>query len=161
MKTKKEVLERIVETGGCSRIRCTECGYTKVCRVGKNPTLGIRLQKIGAMAILKMFTEKKKPILEIGTKIKFSKIDTSKYNIDENGNVLRNETLIKPWQQNMIELLEKNECLEKEIVRLKKLLKNYQEQAICNGFCKNCKHIGNKTLCKECGINNYLWELAE
>lgn len=36
-------------------------------------------------------------------------IDTSKYNIDENGNVLRNETLIKPWQQNMIELLEKNE----------------------------------------------------
>lgn len=112
-------------------------------------------------AILRMFTEK--PILEVGSKIKFSNpdIDTSKYNIDENGNVLRNETLIKPWQRNMIELLEKNECLEKEIERLKKLLKNYQEQAICNGFCKNCKHIGNKTLCEECGINNYLWELAE
>lgn len=71
MKTKREVLERIVETDGCSHIRCTECGYTKVCSVGKNPTLGIRLQKIGAMAILRMFPEKKKPLLSIGTKVRF------------------------------------------------------------------------------------------
>lgn len=66
MKTKREVLEEIVKKGHCIDIMCEECPY--------NPTsyCAIRLRRIGAMAILRMFKEKKKPILEVGTKIRFS-----------------------------------------------------------------------------------------
>lgn len=72
MKTKREVLERFAEKGYCSGIDCNECPYLKLC--GKNGTLSIkgRLQKIGAMAILRMFPEKKKPLLSIGTKVRFN-----------------------------------------------------------------------------------------
>lgn len=72
MKTKREVLERFAEEGYCSSIDCRECAYLELC--GSNGRLSIkgRLQKIGAMAILRMFKKKEKPILEVGTKIKFS-----------------------------------------------------------------------------------------
>lgn len=59
MKTKREVLERFAEVGGCSHIRCTECEYTETCCVGKNQPLSIRLQKIGAMAILRQNRKKR------------------------------------------------------------------------------------------------------
>lgn len=66
MKTKREVLEEIVKKGHCIDIMCSECPY--------NPSsyCAIRLRRVGAMAILRMFPEKKKPLLENGTKIKFS-----------------------------------------------------------------------------------------
>lgn len=57
--------------GRCIFIDCEDCAYTEVCRRGSN-TLYHRLCQIGAMAILRMFPEKKKPILDAGTKIKFS-----------------------------------------------------------------------------------------
>lgn len=72
MITKREVLEQFAEVGSCSHIRCTECEYKGTGCVGKNLILSLRLQKIGAMAILRMFPEKKKPTLDVGTKIKFS-----------------------------------------------------------------------------------------
>lgn len=84
---------------------------------------------------------------------KFSKnnlpdIDISKYNIDKNGNVLKQETLIKPWQQNMLNLLEKNACLEEEnkqkdeeIKRLEKANEQLKQQ---------------KKIMKECCFNSCL-----
>lgn len=53
------------------------------------------------------------------------------------------------------------ERLSKENERLKKLLKNYQERVVYSGFCQGCKHIDKTTPCKECNIDNYLWELKE
>lgn len=68
MKTKREVLEEFAKNGDCENINCgNECPYTH-----SNKCLDLDLRKIGAMAILRMFKEKKKPILEVGTKIKFS-----------------------------------------------------------------------------------------
>lgn len=70
MKTKREVLEEIAKNGDCENINCKkECPY---CFSDK--CLDLDLRKIGAMAILRMFKEKKKkmPSLENGTKIKFS-----------------------------------------------------------------------------------------
>lgn len=71
MKTKREVLKQFAETGYCTYIDCRECSYLELCSSDENLTIKGRLQKIGAMAILKMFPEKKKPLLSIGTKIKF------------------------------------------------------------------------------------------
>lgn len=71
MKTKREVLERFAEEGYCSSIDCRECAYLELCSSDESLTIKGRLQKIGAMAILRMFPEKKKPILDIGTKIRF------------------------------------------------------------------------------------------
>lgn len=59
MKTKREVLERFAEAGGCSHIRCPECEYNGTCSVGKNLVLSLRLQKIGAMAILRQNRKKR------------------------------------------------------------------------------------------------------
>lgn len=75
MKTKREVLERFAEKGYCSGIDCSECAYKELC--GRDGTLTIkgRLQKIGAMAVLRMFRKKKKPLLSAGTKIRFSNGD--------------------------------------------------------------------------------------
>ena len=72
MKTKREVLERFAEKGYCAGIFCSECAYLELC--GRKGTLGVKgkLQKIGAMAVLRMFPEKKKPLLSFGTKIKFN-----------------------------------------------------------------------------------------
>lgn len=72
MKTKREVLERFAETGYCTYIDCSECAYEEMCGIDKKLTTKGRLQKIGAMAILRMFPKNKKPMLEVGTKIKFS-----------------------------------------------------------------------------------------
>lgn len=57
MKTKREVLEEITKKGHCIDIMCEECPY--------NPSsyCAIRLRKIGAMAILRMFPEKKKQLI--------------------------------------------------------------------------------------------------
>lgn len=68
MKTKREVLEEFAKNGDCENIDCKkECPY---CFSDK--CLDLDLRKIGAMAILRMFPEKKKSILDVGTKIKFS-----------------------------------------------------------------------------------------
>lgn len=72
MKTKREVLEQFVEKAHCGDIICRECSYAKICGVGFSLTIKSRLQKIGAMAILRMFRKKEKPLLSAGTKIKFS-----------------------------------------------------------------------------------------
>lgn len=70
-------------------------------------------------------------------------IDISKYNIDKNGNVLKHETLIKPWQQNMLDLLEKNECLEKENQQLKQRFTDSNKgwNDLVNGWVKDCKEL--------------------
>lgn len=68
MKTRKEVLEEFAKNGDCENINCKkECPY---CFSDK--CLDLDLRKIGAMAILRMFKEKKKPTFTVGTKIKFS-----------------------------------------------------------------------------------------
>lgn len=77
MKTKREVLERFAEEGYCSSIDCRECAYLELCSSDESLTIKGRLQKIGAMAILRMFPEKKTPLLSVGTKIKFSDDDTA------------------------------------------------------------------------------------
>jgi hypothetical protein len=55
MKTKREVLEEIAKNGKCANINCIEeCPY---CFYDRCPDLDLR--KIGAMAILRMFPEKR------------------------------------------------------------------------------------------------------
>lgn len=83
----------------------------------------------------------------------FPDIDTSKYNIDKNGNVLRNETLIKPWQQNMLDLLEKNECLERESKQLRKKIKKICDFIRAGDLCSICK-FENKCNPNECYNQN-------
>lgn len=82
MKTKREVLEEIVEKGHCIDIMCSECPY--------NPSsyCAIRLRKVGAMAILRMFPEKKKPLLSVGTKIKFDDGSIAKIELTTAGHEL-------------------------------------------------------------------------
>lgn len=73
MKTKREILKHFAEHGNCEDLKCTDCPYhecSKHC-----PHDIFTLKRIGAMAILRMFKEKKKPILGVGTKIKFSTSD--------------------------------------------------------------------------------------
>lgn len=71
MKTKREVLELFAEKGYCVELDCTECPYNEDSCPKYNKELNMRLAKIGAMAILRMFPEKKKPLLSIGTKVRF------------------------------------------------------------------------------------------
>lgn len=59
MITKREVLEQFAEKGHCAGIPCSECSYAKICGVGNKTMVKIRLQKIGAMTILRMFPEKR------------------------------------------------------------------------------------------------------
>jgi hypothetical protein len=67
MKTKREVLEEFAKNGDCENINCkVECPY---CFSDK--CLDLDLRKIGAMAILRMFPEKKNPLLSIGKKVRF------------------------------------------------------------------------------------------
>lgn len=68
MITRRETLKHIIETKGLCKIDCKECLFTKtnLCR---------KLKVIGAMAILRMFRKKKKPTLDIGTKIRFNSGD--------------------------------------------------------------------------------------
>jgi hypothetical protein len=67
MKTKREVLEEITKKGHCIDIICEKCPYNLT-----SSDCSFKFQKIGAMAILRMFRKKKKPLLSAGTKIKFS-----------------------------------------------------------------------------------------
>lgn len=73
MKTKREVLKLFSQRGFCANLNCTECPYYKNgCKENLYERLDLRLAKVGAIAILRMYKEKGKPILDIGTKIKFS-----------------------------------------------------------------------------------------
>lgn len=66
MITKREILKHIIETKGlCEIDNCRECPYWEFsfCR---------KLKVIGAMAILRMFPENKKPTFAVGTVIKFA-----------------------------------------------------------------------------------------
>lgn len=73
---KREVLERFAKEGYCVHINCSECAYTKICGTGGRLSIKTRLQKIGAMAILRMFREKEEPLLSVGTEIKFKNGET-------------------------------------------------------------------------------------
>lgn len=68
MKTKREILKQFAQGKGCSGILCEDCPFITE---GECSLTGLRLANIGAMAILRMFPEKKKPLLSFGTKIKF------------------------------------------------------------------------------------------
>lgn len=87
MKTKREVLEQVIEKGYCVDILCKECPYTEICGVGERLTIKGRLQRIGAMAILRMFREKEKPALEVGTKIKFKNGDIATVTRVDSGDI--------------------------------------------------------------------------
>lgn len=56
MKTKREVLKTIIKEG-CHNIDCSECPYFTQC--GNEYYLRNKLARIGAMAILRMFPEKR------------------------------------------------------------------------------------------------------
>lgn len=71
MKTKREVLKLFTEKGYCSGLSCNECPYNGNGCLKYHKELNMRLAKIGAMGILRMFPEKKKPLLSIGTKVRF------------------------------------------------------------------------------------------
>lgn len=96
MKTKREVLEEFAKNGDCENISCAnECPYmpSKKC-----PDLDLR--KIGAMAILRMFRKKKKPLLSVGTKIKF---DNGKlYNIEKKVDLYNREEYCLRYKNTMV-----------------------------------------------------------
>lgn len=61
MKTKREVLEQFAKEGHCTDISCGECPYEKICGISNNKlTIKTRLQKIGAMVILRQNRKPKK-----------------------------------------------------------------------------------------------------
>lgn len=70
MKSKRDLLKEYVTYGNCNRIECENCPYcsNNCCKL----KAGDRLSQIGAMALLRMFSKKKKPMLSVGTKIMFS-----------------------------------------------------------------------------------------
>jgi hypothetical protein len=72
MKTKREVLKEFVMYGDCKQTKCEECPYSTNNNFDCKLQAGARLSQIGAMALLRLFREKKKPNLEVGTMIKFS-----------------------------------------------------------------------------------------
>lgn len=72
MKTKREVLEEFARKGYCTGFICSECAYSKDDCPKHLKVLTIRLAKIGAMAILRMFKKKKKPTLQSLSRIRFS-----------------------------------------------------------------------------------------
>lgn len=71
MKTKREVLEEFATYGDCKHIKCENCSYSMNNNFDCKLQAGARLSQIGAKAILRMFPKKKKPILEVGSKIRF------------------------------------------------------------------------------------------
>lgn len=72
MKTRREMLKRFAQGKGCAGDHCTDCPFYETEKTTNRCLLAGRLTRIGAMAILRMFPEKKKPLLSVGTKIKFS-----------------------------------------------------------------------------------------
>lgn len=67
MKTRREILKQFAQ-GKCVGVCCNDCPLHIN---NKCLTTTSRLARIGAMAILRMFPEKKKPLLSIGTKVRF------------------------------------------------------------------------------------------
>lgn len=84
MKTKREVLKQYAQGEGCTGISWNECPF---CKPRKKCNMACRLTCIGAMAILRMFRKKKKPILGVGTKIRFNSGDIATISKVDCGNV--------------------------------------------------------------------------
>lgn len=72
MKTKREILEAFVTYSDCKHIKCEDCSYNINNNFDCKLQAGAKLSQIGAMALLRMFKKKKKPLLPVGAKIKFS-----------------------------------------------------------------------------------------
>ena len=68
MKTRREILKQFTQDKGCTGVFCEDCPF---CIKDRCVITSSRLSHIGAMAILRMFPEKKKPLLSIGTKVRF------------------------------------------------------------------------------------------
>lgn len=77
MKTKREVLKEFVTYGDCNHTKCENCSYSIINNFNCKLHAGAKLSQIGAMAILRMFKEKKKPIFTVGTEIKFDNGETA------------------------------------------------------------------------------------
>lgn len=77
MKTKRDVLKDFANGLFCKNLKCENCPYTKICYSNNYTNLGSVLTKIGAMAILRMFPEKKNPTFTVGTQIKFDNGETA------------------------------------------------------------------------------------
>lgn len=75
MKTKREILKEFVTYGDCNNTKCENCSYSIINNFECQIQAGAKLSQIGAMAILRMFKQKKKPLLEAGTKIRFNSGD--------------------------------------------------------------------------------------
>lgn len=71
MKTKRDVLKDFITNRNCNHIVCESCPYSTNNNHDCKLLAGDRLSQIGAMAVLRMFPEKKKPLLSIGTKVRF------------------------------------------------------------------------------------------
>lgn len=63
MKTKREVLKLFSQKGFCVKLDCTECPYKGDSCPKYRKELNMRLAKIGAMAILRMFRKKKNRLI--------------------------------------------------------------------------------------------------
>lgn len=72
MKTKREVLKEFVTHGDCKNIKCENCSYSIINNFNCQIQAGAKLSQIGAMAILRMFPEKKKLTLQNLSRIRFS-----------------------------------------------------------------------------------------
>lgn len=93
MRTKREVLEIFAENGTCGTLPCTMCEYAAKGCSSYDKELVHRLAKIGAKAILKIFPKKKKPLLSVGTKIKFEDGSIAKIVSTTNGSELEFNTI--------------------------------------------------------------------
>lgn len=92
MKTKREILEHIAKYGCCVGINCnTECPHAQ-----SKHCPSAEFKKIGAMAILRMF--RKKPTLDIGTKIKFENGEIGVLKKENNAYVIRFEHSVFYWE---------------------------------------------------------------
>lgn len=82
MKTKREMLKQFAQGKSCVGIYCNDCPLHLN---NKCLTTTSRLARIGAMAILRMFREKKKPLIRVGTKIKFGDGKIAEVRLNEVG----------------------------------------------------------------------------
>jgi hypothetical protein len=58
MKTKRELLIDYAKGFGCKFVKCSTCPYNYLCySKSENTNLGTKLERIGAMAILRMFRD--------------------------------------------------------------------------------------------------------
>lgn len=110
MKTKREVLERFAEAGYCVNIDCNECAYKKICGTNQRLSIKGRLQKIGAMAILRMFRNR---AYIAGAKEFEQKLADSNKNWND---------LVSGWVADYREIEQENEQLKKENTELRERL---------------------------------------